>query len=189
MAIDPIVSRLRQALAGYAPPTREEGGIRADAAIARFREGLTNEAGLRAELAQLGWQPATIDRLVIAARLVYTMDHASYLIGTLVTAAGQGKITLDQLRSGLADLGMVPERIEDYVLRARLTLEPTERPTPAAVARPFYQTDEGKVRLATLRELFRDEAITEADLLAGLLDLKLPRSYAEAVVDYEVARQ
>lgn len=188
MAIDPIVIRLRQALSGYAPPTREEGGIRADAAISRFREGLTTEAGMRAELATLGWQPATIDRLVVAARLNYELDQASYQIATLVSAAGRGVITPDQLRSGLADLGMVPERIADYVLRARLTLEPTERPVAAAVVRPFYQTDEGKVRLATLRALFRDEAITEADLLAGLLDLELPRSYAEAIVDYEIAR-
>lgn len=189
MAIDPIVARLQRALAGYAPPTREEGGIRADAAMARYREGLTAEAGLRSELAQLGWQPAQIDRLVIAARLAYELDQAGYQIGTLVSAAGRGVISLEQLRSGLADLGMVPERIEDYVLRARLTLEPSERPAAAAVVRPYYQTDEGKVRLATLRLLFRDEDISAADLLAGLLDIELPRSYAEAIVDYEVARQ
>ncbi|MDP1805832.1 MAG: hypothetical protein Q8K72_11735, partial [Acidimicrobiales bacterium] len=60
MAIDPIVLRLQQALSGYAPPTREEGGIRADAAISRFREGLTNEAGVRSELAQLGCPRATV---------------------------------------------------------------------------------------------------------------------------------
>jgi len=82
---------------------------------------------------------------------------------------------------------------------------------PAEVEVPFYMSDEGKIRLATARELYRRETILgdlEAELRQDpelaklsvaeleavqlgriLQELEVPAAIADAIVDYEEARR
>ncbi|KKL09495.1 hypothetical protein LCGC14_2565270, partial [marine sediment metagenome] len=76
------------------------------------------------------------------------------------------------------------EATRDFeVTRLELRLAP-----PPPEPEPFFETPEGKLRVRTLREAFRDIAITEKDLQVGLIGLEMPASQARAFAALEVQR-
>jgi len=88
-----------------------------------------------------------------------------------------GIINQDQFRTGLRDQGYTDEAIDRYLRQVGIT-----------VVVPFYRTEEGKVRLATLKLQVREALITLAQFVVGLLALEVPPSLADALAEYEEVR-
>lgn len=88
-----------------------------------------------------------------------------------------GIITQDDMRRRLSDQGYLAEDIDRYLQEEGIV-----------VLVPAYHTEEGRVRVATLKLARRAENITAVELLTGLMDLDMPASLADAIVEYEEVR-
>ncbi len=56
------------------------------------------------------------------------------------------------------------------------------------LAIPFYETEEGKIKVDTIRRLRRNRQITAEDEFAALTSLEMPASMAQAIVDNDELR-
>ncbi len=56
------------------------------------------------------------------------------------------------------------------------------------LAIPFYETEEGKIRVDTIRRLRRSRQITSEDEFAAFTSLEMPESMAQAIVDNDELR-
>lgn len=82
---------------------------------------------------------------------------------------------------------MVPDSVTDVLGPiAGFTVTPQ---LPQAKIVPFYQTEEGRIRVDTLRRLFRKDLIADKPFLQGLLALEYPDSLAIAILENERARE
>jgi hypothetical protein len=167
----------------------EVKGIMLPVAMTRFREGFSDEEDLKIELESLGLPEPKIPLYVFAANLSYQTDYASDLLAAYKTQYNKGMINEADFRGLLRGLGVKPERIEGYVLResAKKFKAPKETKVPEEV--PRYLTDEGQVRINTLKEAFRDGIATAEELYAGLVELQMPLELAEAVTEYEIVKK
>lgn len=183
-----VVGDLARRLAVASPPVKETGGIRADAAMARFREGMTDEDGLRDELRSLGWPEERLAVLVVAARLNYRYDRTGDLIRAYSDAYVRGQIDEALFRANLTTLGIVPQRIDDLVLRGNVRRTPTLGPTAAIGELAYFKTEPGRARLAAMKFAVREDIMTLAEFRAILPDLGIPPDLADALADYEEIR-
>jgi hypothetical protein len=103
-------------------------------------------------------------------------------------AAAKGQISLDDFRGALRGLGLVPERIEAYVLRLRARLDPAGPLKPVGPPKPAYQTDAGQVEVDTLKRKRQKGIISRDQEIAGLQGLGVPIDHATAVADNDDAR-
>ena len=186
--IDEIIARLDRLLGDVRPQVAEEGGLRADAAMKRYREGFTDEAGLKTELRRLGWSPRQIDRLLLAADLEYDFDWRSDLLDAYRTAFVKDLITEPEYILRLTELEILPERIDAYLLwdTAKKTPKPTAPPAPVTL--PLYKTEAGKVEVTAAREAFKRGALTYDQLIAELSRLEMPADLARAIANLEAIK-
>lgn len=163
-------------------------GSMSGAAVTRFKEGYSTEDQFIAEMELLGYSPQQADKYLTAARLDYATDYLTDMKTAYTDAAKKGHISLDEYRDALLDLGIVPDRVESFVLRTRIYLRPKEKPTVVSPPTPAYETDQGKIEVDTLRRQRRKNIITRDEELAGLLTLGMENAYAVAIADNDDVR-
>lgn len=157
-------------------------------AITRYKEGFSTASEFREELKILGYSNDQIPVYEAAAELAYATDYLSDLKSAYYTAVTRGQISLDGYRSALAGLGIVPERVEAFVLRARAVLKPKEKLGPTAPPVPTYETDYGKIVVDTIRRERRKNLISDQQETARLIQLGMEPDMAEAIAANDNAR-
>lgn len=85
-----------------------------------------------------------------------------------------GIIDQPTLRQRMRDQGYLDEDIDRYL-----------REQGIVVAIPAYRTEEGRVRVATLKLQVREGLISLGEFVSGLLTLEVPPYLAEALAEYE----
>jgi hypothetical protein len=163
-------------------------GMMSGTAIKRYKEGMSSKAQFQAELKLLGYTDQQFPQYLAAADLEYATDYIGDLISAFRDAAAKGQISLDDFRSKLGALGVVPQRIEAYVLRIRARLDPAGPLKPIGPPKPEYQTEAGQVKVDTLRRQRQKELITRDQEIAGVQALGGPIEYATAIADNDDAR-
>lgn len=156
-------------------------GSMSGAAVKRFKEGLTTEEQFSGELTMLGYSLEQIPKYTAAAKMDYAYDYIMDLLSAYRDAVRKGNLSLDEYRGALLGLGMVPERVEGYILRERARLRPGEPLTPLAPPTPEYETDAGKVKVDTIRRERRKRLISKDQEVAGLLALGMEVGLATAI--------
>ena len=112
-----------------------------------------------------------------------------------------GKVQLRQVmeefRSDIVERPVLEQRLRDLGMPEELALATVDleefrriRPdlAPPPPEPPLFETAQGKLRLDTLRRLFRTSTIGAEVLYTGLLDLELPAELADAMAENELAR-
>lgn len=163
-------------------------GTMSGAALTRFKEGFTTETQFSSEMALLGYSDMQFQTYLAAARMDYATDYLRDLLYAYRDAVRKGNLSLDEYRSSLLALGMVPERVEGYILRERARLKPTEALTPIAPAKPEYETDAGRVKVDTIRRQRRKEVISRDQEISRLQFLGMDPGYAAAIADNDDIR-
>jgi hypothetical protein len=163
-------------------------GLMSGTAIKRFKEGMSTESQFLSELKILGYTDQQFPQYVAAAKLDYAYDYLSDMIAAYKDAAAKGQISLDDFRGALRGLGIVPDRIEAYVLRLRARLDPAGPLKPIGPPKPEYQTEAGQVKVDTLRRHRQKELITRDQEIAGLQKLGAPVDYATSIADNDDVR-
>jgi hypothetical protein len=163
-------------------------GMMSGTAVKRFKEGMSTEDQFHGELTLLGYSDQQWPTLLAGARLEYAYDYTSDLISAYRDAVRKGNISLDDYRQALLGIGIVPDKVEAYVLRERARLKPDEKLTPLSPAVPVYETDAGKVQVDTLRRQRRKSTIARDQEIAGLQALGMPVDYARAIADNDDIR-
>lgn len=79
------------------------------------------------------------------------------------------------------DLALATQDLEEFRLARSIQL-------PDVAEIPFWETDEGKIRVRTAREAFRNALIDADRLLRELLILDVPDNIADALTAFEVTR-
>ncbi len=154
----------------------------------RFKEGFTTEEQFKEELRLLRVSEEELELELASARLDYATDYLRDLIAAYRDAVRKGHIGMDQYREALLGFGLVPERVEGYILRERARLKPEEPLIPIAPPRPYYETDAGKILVDTVRRQRRKLLITRDQEIASLLELGVPVALATATADNDDAR-
>lgn len=168
--------------------TESVKGVMLGAARNRFKEGLTTEDQFDSELILLRANPLEREMYKIAGRLDYVTDFTMDMVDAYTEAVRKGKLSLEEYRQGLLRLGMVPERVEARVIRERVRLKPAERPTPLTPPKAFYDTDQGKIKVDTIRRLRRKERISRDQEIAALLETGMTPDLATDIADNDDAR-
>jgi len=150
------------------------------AAMRRFREGYTTEDQFRNELAILGYSEEQVEKYVAGAMLDYATDYTGDLIAAYRDAVRKGNIDIAGYRFQLLSLGLVPERVEGYVLREIARLKPSDPLTPLGPPKPIYETDAGRLNLDTIRRARRKLVLDRDQEIAGLLELGMDVDLAHA---------
>lgn len=163
-------------------------GMMSGAAIKRFKEGFTTEGQFHDEMMMLGYSEAQWPIFLAAAQLDYAYDYLNDLVAAYRDAVRKGHISMDEYRTSLSNLGIVPERVEAYVLRERARLKPAEPLTPIGPAKPEYETDAGRVKVDTMRRQRRKDLITRGQEIAGLQTLGMTPDHATAIADNDDVR-
>jgi hypothetical protein len=163
-------------------------GMMSGAAIKRFKEGFTTEGQFHNELALLGYSEQQWPVFLAAAQLDYAYDYLNDLVAAYRDAVRKGNISMDGYRTALLGLGMVPERVEGYVLRERARLKPDEPLGPTSPAKPEYETDAGRIKADTIRRQRRKELITRDQEIAGLQGLGMSPDHASAIANNDDVR-
>lgn len=163
-------------------------GAMSGAAVTRFKEGFTDEVQFHAEMTILGYSDEQFVKYLAAAEMDYATDYIRDLLTAYRDALRKGHIDMDQYRDTLLGLGIVPERVEAYVLKEKARLKPEEELTPISVPKPVFETDAGKVKVDTLRRRRRKILISRDEEIAGLIDLGMEPNYAEAIANNDDVR-
>jgi len=163
-------------------------GSMSGAAVTRFKEGFTTVEGFYSEMSILGYSDKQIIKYEAAAKMDYATDYTRDLISAYRDAVRKGNISLDDYRGALLDLGLVPERVEGYILRERARLKPGEALTPISPATPTYETDAGKVMIDTTRRKRRKSLISRDQEMAAFIELGMEPGYATALADNDDVR-
>ena len=177
--IEPLLSMYESMALGEAKP------MFATTAIAGFKEGQYGEADLREFLISLGYRGVLLERIIFASQLAYELDYKSDLLAGYREAFRKDQITESEFRGSLAEIIVIPERIQGYVFRdtvKKVGKVPVIKPPPA-----YYETVEGKIRVNTAKRLWRAGVIDNRELVSTLTDYEMPLSMAEAVLDEEEA--
>lgn len=182
--ITAIDTYFKRALARrYAAEVQDPTGFRLSIARRRFKEGMTTEEQFIDELRALRVPEDQLPLEVIAGRLEYSYDYTMDLIAARRDAVRKGNIGLEFYLDSLLELGIVPERAVGYVIRERARQKPEEDITAVAPAKPYYETDAGKIQLDTIRrrrrtrKISRDQEIAELQMIG--MSPELATSYAD----------
>ncbi len=192
-----FVSQLMKS--GYTPPMvramldmlrkmslGEIKGVMLPLAINRFKEGFSDEVQLRQELEALGLPESKMDLYVFAAQLSYMTDYASDLLAAYKTQYSKGMIDQATFAAKLRGLGIKPDRVAAYVIRADAAKYKAPKVKPAPEEIPEYLTDDGQVRVNTAKLAYRRGVATAQELEAQLVSLQVPLDLADAMVQYEI---
>ena len=95
----------------------EVKGMFSSVAITGYKEGQYEEPELRKILEALGYKEPGLTRMVFAANLAYEIDYRSDMLAGYRDAFRKDQITPDEFVRSLAELPIVPERIEGYLFR------------------------------------------------------------------------
>lgn len=163
-------------------------GTMSGAAVKRFKEGLTTEEQFKGELLLLGYSDQQFPKYLAAAKMDYAYDYTMDLVSAYRDAIRKGNLSFDGYRGALLALGIVPERVEAYVLKERARLKPTEALIPIGPPTPTYETDAGKVKVDTTRRERRKLLITRDQEIAAFVQLGMEPGYATAVADNDDVR-
>ena len=185
-AIDSYFARGLQKLSAAVVESVRTGRI--GVARTRFKEGFTTEEQFIHELRLLRVSDEELQLELAAASLDYATDYLRDLIAAYRDAVRKGHISMDQYREALLGFGLVPERVEGYVLRERARLKPEEPLTVIAPPKPYYETDAGKVMVDTIRRNRRKLLISRDQEIAFMLGLGVPVELATAYADNDDAR-
>ncbi len=164
-----------------AKATETVKGMMSGVAMTRFKEGFTTESQFTSELKLLRYSEEEIPMFTAAAKLSYATDYLTDMKAAYTDAVRKGVISLDEYRGSLGSLGIIPERVEGFVLRQRIYLRPKEKPTPLAPPTPYYETDAGKIQVDTIRRQRRKGLIIRDEEIAGLLELGMEVDLATAI--------
>ncbi len=168
--------------------TESVKAVMVGAATKRYKEGLTTQEQLISELTVLRANPLELPLYVQAAKMDYATDYALDLVSSYQDAVRKGNMDLNEFRQALLNIPIVPERVESYVLKERARLKPTEKLSPLAPAKPYYDTEAGKIEVDTIRRSRRKLRIGGGEEIAQLVQLGMPPSYAEAIADNDEVR-
>ena len=148
-------------------------------AISSFRAGLDDDNALLANLGTLGYDDAESQRLLISAQMGYIYDYRSDLLAYYTDAYHRNDIQADELRSDLASLGVVPDRI-DLIIQAQ-SIKRLKAAAPTAD--PAIAVEE-----ATIREQRTKSLITETQESAALVALGIESSLALAYAKQDTVK-
>jgi len=168
--------------------TEELRGMFGSIALARFREGLTDEDLFIEELRMLGYPEDQIERYLAGGRLAYALDYVRDLMAAWRDAVRKGNMSIDAYGEKLSEIGIVPERVAAYMLREVARLKPEDRLTPVGPPKPFYETDAGKIVVDTSRRRRRKLLISRDEEIAALLETGMPIEMATAIADNDDVR-
>lgn len=163
-------------------------GSMSGAAVTRFKEGFDTEEQFHGNMTLLGYSDDQFAKYLVAAEMDYATDYARDLLTAYRDTLRQGKIDIDTYRQRLLGLGIVPERVEGYVLREVARLKPEEALTPIGPPGEVYLTDTGKVQVDTIRRRRRKLLISRGDEVVALVALGTAQKYAEAIADNDDVR-
>ncbi|MBA7602868.1 hypothetical protein ES703_09964 [subsurface metagenome] len=192
-----VPASTRQKIASYfalglarlgAAAVKEVRSGRIGVARTRFREGFTTEEQFKDELKLLRVSDEELGLELAAAKLDYATDYLRDLIAAYRDAVRKGRISIDQYRVRLTELGIVPERVAGYMLREVARLKPEELPTVIAPPKPYYETDAGKIAVDTIRRRRRKLIITRDQEIAALLETGMPIDQATAAANNDDVR-
>ena len=171
-----------------AEETEELRGMFGGVAMSRYREGLTDELGFADELRLLGYPETDIPRYQAAGRLAYALDYWRDLLAAWRDAVRKGNMSIEVYAGKLAETGLVPERVAGYVLREIARLKPEEALKVTVIPKAYYETDEGRVDIDTIRRLRRKLRITRDQEIGYLRELGMPVALATSYADNDDAR-
>jgi hypothetical protein len=163
-------------------------GAMSGAAVTRFKEGFTDEVQFQAEMELLGYSVEQFQKYLAAAKIDYATDYLRDLLTSYRDGLRKGHIDMDEYRNHLLKLGVVPERVEAYVLKERARLKPEEELTPLAPPKPAYETEAGKLQVDTIRRQRRKNLVSRDQEIAGLLELGMDTGLATATANNDDVR-
>lgn len=163
-------------------------GQMSGAANKRFKEGFTTEAQFHEELMLLGYSEGQWPVFLAAAKMDYAYDYLNDLVSAYRDAVRKGNISIEEYRATLLSLGIVPERVEAYVLKEVARLKPEETPTAIGPPKPVYETDAGKIQVDTIRRQRRKDLITRGEEISQLQALGMSAAYATTIADNDDIR-
>jgi len=139
--------------------------------IRRYRAGIVDRDGLAEELKMLGYPETQRDQLITGAELYYDLDTVEDYVDAIRYSYRRGKITIDELRSKLASLGIRDDRIQRIVAielsRAKEDVGSTEQEEVRAYGR------------GTVIKRFREGLITPVELVEELRMLGYSEQWIE----------
>ena len=171
-------------------------------ATTRFRRDSTTEAEYRAELATYIIRAERVDAIAdleVARKLVkppavkvtppkplYQRPEGKAAVQEAIVLYRGAIYTDEQLLTALLaqEMPLVEAQAIVGLESARRRVKPEPKPPPVI---PFYETDEGRVRVHTLRVLFRGQLLEESETLLGLQDLGMAVPYSQAILEDELA--
>jgi hypothetical protein len=148
-------------------------------AISSFKAGLDDEAGLRNNLSILGYDQAESDRLVVSANMEYIYNYRSDLLSFYTDAFHRRDIEEAELRSDLASLGVVSDRIDLIVAAQSIKRLAAAKPA----ADPTLTVQE-----ATIREQRTKELINESQEISALVALGIEVDLATAYAQQDTVK-
>ncbi len=132
-------------------------------ALAHYRDGLTDRAGLTQELGMLGYATDKIPRFLVVADLQRQTDATAEMVSAWRSALTAQRVTEGEFRAGLRDQGVQPERIDLYVLQDRVRRGALGGPADEQTLIGRYAT--------TATGGYRDGYISDAELRSTLVAL------------------
>jgi len=131
-------------------------GMYSSVAVRRYRAGIIDDGGLNSELQMLGYPEQQRKPIIQGAQLYYDLDTVEDYVDALRYSYRRGKITIDELRAGLAALGIRGDRIQRItgieLARAKEDVGSTQEEEVRAYGR------------GTVVRRYREGVITDADL-------------------------
>ncbi len=152
-------------------------------ALGRYKAAWTDQATLKSELQILGYQGDELGRLVYVAFLDRDTAERAELLATYKEAYAKQIITRPEADAQLERI--IPSPIDREQVLDRWDLLNTPKPPAAAVPAvvPAYKTEEGKLRVDSLKSLYRAGRLAIGQLIAELQMLQMSPALASAVAD------
>jgi hypothetical protein len=148
-------------------------------AVSAYKVGLDDETAFRNNLADLGYDQAESDRLVVSAELEYSYNYRSDLLSFYTDAYHRNDIEEPELRSDLASLGVVPGKIDLIVEAQKIKrLKVTAAAADPAIA----------IQLETIREQRTKQLINEDQETAEIVALGYELNYAQAITGQDTVK-
>jgi hypothetical protein len=158
------------------------------AAWSLLRDGASTPARFAADVGPLAMPADQIALGVRAAALQHAADLVNFQTTTLLTAAVDGQITVDELGIALNALGMVADRVKAEQARARVRIAgKVTAKAPGADTALLAKLQTEQTTLWVQR--FRRGLVDVDGLYTNLVAIGLDPSIAQVTVDLEVARQ
>ena len=148
-------------------------------AMSAYKVGLDDETAFRDNLATLGYDQAESDRLIISANMEYSYNYRSDLLNFYIDAYHRRDIEEPELRSDLATLGVMPDKIDLIVLAQSIKrLKAAAAPVNPAIT----------IELETIREQRTRQLITADQEISAIVALNYELDYATAIAAQDTVK-